>query len=118
LLRVGESETISGLGMREAGGIEIEAEAVGLRPADPILEVGGVDFVAVHALAAELAINRVQTHAMFAGDKRKGLFDVGPQFLRCARLAGVIAGNGEATTQRAVRVFETADVIALPAMER
>src|SRR6266699_2710358 len=102
--------------MREARGIEVETEAVGFRPADPIREVGGIDFVAVHALAAELAVNRVQIHAMFAGDKRKGLFDVGAQFIRRARLAGVVARDSKAGTERAAEVFETAEVIALPAM--
>ncbi len=117
LVLVRKGEAIGGVGMREAGGIEVQAEAIGFRPADPIQEVLGFDFVAVHAFAAELAINRVHVHAMFAGNQRKGLFDVGAQFVRRARLAGVIARYGKAAPERVAEVFETADVIALPAME-
>src|SRR5882672_4141961 len=104
--------------MREARGIEVKAEAVGFRPVDPVPEVAGFDFVAIHALAAALAINRVQIHAMFAGDQRKGLLDVGAQLVRRARPAGVMTGDGKAAPGRDAEIFETANVITLPAMER
>ena len=118
LVRVREGEAIGGLGMREASRIEVEAEAVRFRPVDPVHEVVDFDFVSVHALAAELAINRMQVHTMFAGDKRKGLFDVGAQFIRCARLAGVVARDGKAASERAVTILEPAYVVALPAVKR
>ena len=77
----------------------------------------GADFVAVHLLAAEIAVKGVQIEAVFAGDERQRLLGVGAEFLRAAGLAGIIAGGDEAAAERPAEVFEAAHVVALPAME-
>ena len=54
---------------------------------------------------------------MPAGDQRQRLFEVGAQFVRRAGLAGVVAGDREPAAEFVARVFESADVVALPAMQ-
>lgn len=118
LVPVREGEAISGLGMRETRGIEIEAQPMRLRPADPVLEVRDFDLVAIHFPAPKLAIHRVKVDAMLARDEGKGLLQVGPQFIRRACLAGIVARDRKSTAQRAAKILESADVVSLPAVER
>ena len=54
---------------------------------------------------------------MAAGNDGKGLFEVRPQFIRCAGLAGVVAGDGQSAAQLLAGVLEAADIVALPAMD-
>ena len=82
------------------------------------LKCAGVDLIAVHLFAAEFAVASVEVQAMFARDEREGLLQVGAQFIRRPRLAGVIAGGDESAAQRPADIFKAADVIALPAMDR
>src|ERR1035441_9171495 len=104
--------------MREAGRIEIHANAVLLRPRDPVFEMRRRDLIAVLFPAAELAIEGVEIEAMFARDKRKGLFQISAQFIRRARLARIISRGDESAAQRPAEIFKAADVVALPAVER
>src|SRR5208283_710150 len=87
LVRVRQRETAGGLGMREAGGIEIHADADGFGPVNPALEMFGADLIAVHFFAAEIAVKRVQVEAMLAGNERQRLLGVGTEFLRGAGFA-------------------------------
>ena len=66
--RVGvrEREVVGGLGMREVGRVEVEADAERLCPVDPAGEMFGADFVALDVLAAELAVERVEVEAMLS----------------------------------------------------
>jgi hypothetical protein len=60
----------------------------------------------------------VQIQPVFPRDERVRLFEVGPEFVRGARLAGIIAGDCDpASAQRCSR-FKAADIVPLPAMER
>ena len=87
LVGLGEREAVGRFGMREAGRIEIHADAATLGPVDPALEMLGRDLVAVDALAAELAVERVQVEAMLAGNQRIRFFEIGPQLVGRAGLA-------------------------------
>ena len=78
----------------------------------------GLDLVAIDLFAAELAVERVQVQAMFAGNERERLVEIGPEFIRSARLAWVIAGHGDTTAKTFTGVFKASYVIALPAMQR
>jgi len=114
---VGEGEAVGGEGMGEAGGIEIEAEAVFLCPRDPVGKMFRLDFIAIHFFAAEFAVEGVKVQAVLAGDQRVGLLQVGAQLLGRAGFAGIIAGGNEAAGQHTAGMFKTADVVALPAVE-
>ena len=103
LSAVREREAVGGLRVREAGRVEIEADAVAFGPVDPVREMFGLDVVAIDVLAAELAVAGVQIEAMRAGDERERLLEVGAQFVRRARLAGIIAGDREAAAEAACR---------------
>ena len=78
----------------------------------------GVNFVAIHFLAAKFAIKRVEIQAMFAGNQRIGFFQIGAQFIRRARLARIIAGGDESAAERAAEIFKAAHIVALPAVQR
>ena len=96
---VAESEAVGGFGMGEAGGVEVDADAQGFGPIDPAGEVFKGDGIAVDFFAGEFAINGVEVDAVFAGDERKGFFEIGAEFVGGAGLAGVIAGGGDAAAE-------------------
>ena len=52
------------------------------------------------------------------GIRRERLVEVGAQFVGRARLARVVAGDGQAAADRLAGVLEPADVVALPAVQR
>ena len=118
LVGVREREAVGGLGMREAGGVEIEADPLARGPVDPASEVGGLDRVAIDLLAAKLPVEGVQVHPMPARDQREGLGKVGPQFVGRAGLARVVARHGQAAAEPSAGVLEAAHVVSLPAVER
>ena len=118
LSRMRQREAIGRFGMRKAGGIEIQAESILLRPRNPVREMFRRDFVAVDFFAVELAVKGVQVQAMFAGDQRKGFLQIGAKFFRRARFAGIIAGGDQSAAERAAEIFKSADIVALPAVER
>ena len=77
------------------------------------------DGVAVNFFAAELAVDGVQVQAMLSRDERIiNFFQIGAQFVRRARFAGMISGLAVHASERAAAGFEAAHVVALPAMER
>ena len=55
---------------------------------------------------------------MLAGDQREGLDRVAAKFVGRAGLAGIIARDGQSAAELLAGVFEAADVVALPAMQR
>ena len=118
LVMMRECETARGLGMREARWVEIEPDALGLGPINPVLEMLRLDFVAVHFLAAELAVKRVQVQTMLAGDEGERPVEVGAEFVGRAGFAGIISRGHNAAGERAAEILEAADVVALPAVER
>lgn len=114
---VGEGEAVSRFGVREAGGVEVQAEALRFRPGNPVLEVVDFDGVAVDLFAAEFAVAGVQVQAVFAGNEGERHFQIGSEFFGGAGFAGVISGNGDAAAEGLGGVFEAGDVVALPAVE-
>src|SRR5665213_1559476 len=58
-VRVRQSEALGGLRVREAGWVEIQADADGPGPVNPVLEMFRPDFVAVNFFAAKLAVESV-----------------------------------------------------------
>jgi hypothetical protein len=77
----------------------------------------GLDLVAIHFLAAEIAVKRVQIEAVFAGNAGERFPGVRAEFIRRPGLARLISGGNEPAAERAAEVFEAADIIALPAVE-
>ena len=92
---VRQRDVVGGEGVREIRRVEVEANLQPARPVDPFGEVPRVDGVAVDALAAEVAIEGLQVEAMPSGDQREGLFGVGTELLRRARLAPLVDGRGQ-----------------------
>ncbi len=118
LVRVGERQTVGGEGMGEIRRIEVQPETVRARPIDPALELRDRVFVASDGLAAEVGVAGMQIDAVRAGNQGKRFFQVAAQFVERARLAGVVAGDGEAAAEFGAGFLEAAHVVALPAMHR
>ncbi len=76
------------------------------------------DRIAIDATRAEFSVERVQVEAMRAGNQRQGLGRVAPELVGRARLAGIVARRGNPSAELTIRVFETRDIVSLPAMER
>ena len=104
--------------MREARRVKIHAESVDPGPGDPIAEMVRCDGVAVNPPGAELSITGVKVHAMCAGNQCQRFLQIGAEFVRRAGLAGMIACDRKATAERLARVFKSAHIVALPALER
>ena len=115
---MGQRQAVGRLGMREVGGIEIHAQSLLLGPIDPALEMLGAKFVAIDPLAARLGVAGVQVEAVLAGNEREGLVRVAAEFVGRAGLAGIVARDGQSAAQFLAGIFESAHVVALPAMQR
>jgi len=116
---VGQGESIGGERMGEAGRVEIEPHAPVLAPIDPGLELGDGVAVAVESFGDRIGVGGVEVEAVGARDAREGVVEIGPEFGGCARFARVIPGGLDASAgEGGVRLFESADVVALPAVER
>ena len=118
LVGVGQGVAVGRQGVGEKRRIEVHADPPGLRPVDPALKVLGLERVALDLPAAGLGVAGVEVQAMRAGQERQRLVQVGPQLVGRAGLAGIMAGDRQAAAQLLARVLETADVVALPAVER
>ena len=59
----------------------------------------------------------MQVETLSSGDQGHRLFRVGAEFVRGARFAGIVARREDAAGEVA-GVFESGDVVALPAVER
>ena len=115
-VRVGEGEVGSGFRMTEERRIEIESGVPFFRPVDPALEVFRFDAVSFDRVVG-IEVDRVEVEAFFAGDEGEGLVEVVAEFLRGAGASGIVArGENSARSAAGVR-FESADVVALPAVE-
>jgi hypothetical protein len=112
-----QGESAGGLRMRETGRVEVQPDAEGLGPVDPVLEMFRLDLVPIHLLPAELTVERVQIEPMLAGDERQRLGCVRAQFIRRPGFAGIIAGGHDTAAQGAAEVLEPADIVALPAVK-
>ncbi len=103
--------------MGEEGRIKVQADLDGPRPRDPVLELLDAQLVAVHLAALHLSVAGVEVEAVAAGHDRKCLLEVCPQFIGCAGLAGVVAGDGQSAAERLAGVLKAPDIITLPAMD-
>jgi hypothetical protein len=100
----------------EAARVEINAVIVFLSPGQPAGKVIGFDFIARH-LAVRFQIHGVQVEAVPARNEAVGPVEILAQLDRRAGFARVVAGGHDAAAQPAIRVFETTDIIALPAVQ-
>ena len=118
LIGVGQGVAVGRQGVGEIGRVEVHADPPGLRPVDPVLEVLGLERVALDLPAAGLGIAGVEVQAMRAGQERQRLVQIGSELVGRAGLAGIMAGDRQAAPELLARILEAADVVALPAMER
>ena len=79
--------------------------------------MGRFEVSPVNRFAAGFRIGGVQVQAVAAGDQRQGLVQVRAEFNRGPGFAEVVAGDGHAAAQLRAGALETADIVALPAME-
>ena len=117
LVGMGERESTSRFGMREERRVEVQAQAARLGPIDPTREMFGRQFVPLDGLAPSLSIHRMQIDAMRAGDQRQRLGQIAAEFIAVASLTGVVPGRGQTAVQLAAAGFESAAIVALPAMD-
>jgi len=103
--------------MGKEGGIEIQAQALLLGPGNPVRVMLRLDFVAIHPLAAKFTVTGVQVQTLPAWDQGKGLLQIGAQLGWGACSAWIVAGDRQSAAQLAVQPFESAHVVALPAVE-
>src|SRR5258707_577755 len=78
----------------------------------------GLKLVAFDAVSTSLGVGGVETETMFAGDERECLSEIAAQFVGRTSFAGIVTRDSKTTTEATMGVFETADVVALPAMKR
>ena len=104
------------LGVGEKGRVKVEANLDGPGPGNPVLELLDAELVAIHLPPAHLGVAGMEVEAVAAGNGRKGLLEVRPQFVRRAGFAGVVTGNGQSAAKLLPGVLEAADIIPLPAM--
>ena len=116
---VAQSEAVGGLGMGEAGGVEVELELLFIGPVDPAAEVVGLDLRAVDRAAAELAVNGVQVQPMGPRDEGESPVEILAELGRRAGFAGMVPRHLQAAAgERTPPLFESAHVVPLPAMNR
>ena len=89
---------------------------VGFGPIDPGCEVLRLEFVA-RDLGHTVEIGTVQRQAVIARDQTVGFVEIAAQFVDIGGFAGIIAGRHDAAAEPALGVFESADIIALPAVQ-
>ena len=76
-----------------------------------------LQIVALHATAAGFGVAGVQVQPMSSGNQRQSFVQVRTQFVGRAGLAQVVAGHGQAPAQFLAALLETADIVALPAVQ-
>jgi hypothetical protein len=77
----------------------------------------GLKFVPLDLLSLSLGIRGVETQAVFTGNQREGLSEIAAQLVWCSSFAGIIAGDSKAPAEESLRLFEAANVVALPAVK-
>ena len=82
LVRMAQGEAVGGLGVGEAGGVEVELELFLVGPVDPAVEMLGLDFGAVDRAVSELAVDGVQVQTVGARDEGEGFLEIGPKLGR------------------------------------
>ena len=118
LIAMRKRETVRGFLMRKKRRIKIQPQATRPGPRNPLAEMPRSQRIAIHALPICLGIARVQIQAVLSGNQRKGFVDVRPQFNRRTRFAGMVAGDGQPASEFDAGVLKSADVIALPTVQR
>src|SRR5437667_11254928 len=103
--------------MRKTGRVEIQAEALGFGPGNPVREMLRPDLIPIHSLARKLSIAGVQIQAMLAGNEGERLVDVCAEFVNRARAARIIARYGQPAAQGSVKMLEAPALVTLPAVE-
>ncbi len=87
-----------------------------LGPGDPSGKVFWLQVIALHLFTTGLGVYGVQVEPVGAWNHTVRFVQVTPQLVRVARLARIVAGDGQAATQFSVGRLETSYVVALPAM--
>src|SRR5262245_57471887 len=104
--------------MREVRRIEVEADAERFRPVDPSGVVLWSDLVALDGLAAELAVRGVQVEPVLSRDQRERARRVAAELVGRSCLSRIVSRRREPAAETRAELFESFDVVTLPAMER
>ncbi len=109
----------AGIGLRvgEERWIKIESQATGFGPIDPAGKVLGRELIPLDASATILSIDRMQIQSMPAGNQSQGRFQVTAKLVNVPRPPWIIARRLNAATGKSRFAFESADIVALPAMQ-
>jgi len=118
VVAVAQRQPVLGVGMGEVRGVEVEPHAAVPGPVDPVLEVLGREVRPLDASSAGLGVAGVQVQPMRAGNKRERPIQVGPQLVRRAGFAGVVAGDGQSAADLIGSALEPAHVVPLPTVHR
>ena len=115
IVGVRQGKAVGAQRMREAGGVEIQPQFVGFRPRNPVFKVLRLNLIARYRRVG-FQVNSVQIETLWPRDQAQRLLKVSAEFFCIARFARVVAGRLDAACQASRRVFETGDVVTLPAV--
>ena len=115
IVGVRQGKAVGAQRMREAGGVEIQPQFVGFRPRNPVFKVLRLNLIARYRRVG-FQVNSVQIETLWPRDQAQRLLKVGAEFFCIARFARVVAGRLDTAGQASRRVFETGDVVTLPAV--
>ena len=111
----GQGKPVRHHGMREEGGVEIQAVSVCLRPLDPAAEILRGQLVAGRR-GFGLGIHAVKIDAMPAGRKAKSHIHVGPQLVAVAGGSRILSGD-QVLAGHVAHVLKPFNIVALPAVQ-
>jgi len=114
----GQREAVGRLGVREEGGIEVDADPQPSGPVDPPLEVGRLDPVAVDRPGVALQVHGVQVEPVPARNEAIGRLQIATKLVGGSGLSGIGAGGHDSPVGEPRLALEPAHVVALPAVHR
>ena len=113
---VRKGEAVCAQRMREAGRVEVELDAYVLCPVDPAVKVLAFLLVTGNRCIA-VEIYGVERETLDTRDHLHCDFEVSAEFVDGAGAARIVTGGLDTARQRSRGVFETDNVVALPALD-